>query len=95
VKSLKCIFQTPREILQTHRKLGSFKLGFQGSNVKIKAIIETRLGLGLKLVINIKLANPKSIFLHQEHTPIPGPKPNVGTNIIDYIYTKRYKKHLY
>jgi len=41
------------------------------------------------------LANPKFISLHQELTPIPAPGPNVGTNIIDQIYTKRYKKYLY
>ncbi len=41
------------------------------------------------------MANPKSIFLHQELTPILGPRPNAWTNIIDYVYTKRYKKYLY
>jgi len=49
----------------------------------------------LKLTINIKLANPKFISLHQKLTPILAPGPNVGTNIINQIYTKRYKKYLY
>jgi len=41
------------------------------------------------------LANPKFISLHQELTPILTPELNVGTNIIDHIYIKRYKKYLY
>jgi len=66
-----------------------------GSNVKIEATVKTRSCLGLKSTINIELPNPKSIFLHHELTPIPAPRPNVRTNIIDQIYTERYKKYLY
>ncbi len=49
----------------------------------------------MKLTVNIKLANPKFVSLHQELTPISTPRPNVKTNIINQIYTKRYKKYLY
>ncbi len=59
---------------------------------KIEAKIKTRSCLGLKSTINIELANPKSISLHHELTPIPAPRPNVRTNIIGQIYTKKYKK---
>ncbi len=69
-----------------------FLIRVSGSIVKIKPKIKTRSCLGLKSTINIELANPKSISLHQELTPIPAPRPNVGTNIIDQIYTKKYKK---
>ncbi len=53
---------------------------FQGFDVKIEVAIKIRLSLGLKLAINRKLANPKSVSLHQKLTPIPAPGPNVGTN---------------
>jgi hypothetical protein len=76
-------------------KFGSFKLGFQGSNVKMEVAIEIGSCLGLESIINIKLANPKSISLHQKLTLIPAPRPNVRTNIIDRIYIERYKKYLY
>jgi hypothetical protein len=54
-----------------------------GSNVKIEATIKTGSCLSLKSTINIELANPKSISLHEELAPILAPRPNVGTNIID------------
>jgi len=55
----------------------------------MEATIKTRSCLGLKSTINIELANPKSILLHQERTPIPAPRPNVRTNIIDQIYIEK------
>jgi hypothetical protein len=57
--------------------------------------MKTRSCLGLKSTINIELENPKFISLHQEFTPILAPRLNVGTNIIDQIYTERYKNYLY
>jgi len=69
-----------------------FLIRVSGSIVKIKARIKTRSCLGLKSTITIELANPKSISLQKKLTPIPTPRPNVGTNIIDQIYTMKYKK---